>query len=429
MDKARLDALLDETIDHRFKGLSPATYGRTLREVAAQRPSLFAGSFSPPVMVLHESALTNNLSAMADFCAVRGVALAPHGKTTMAPQLFARQLDHGAWGMTVATIAQAAVCRAFGVRRILLANELVDPAAIEWVVDELRSDAEFEFFCYVDSVEAVERIAAVTARSPGRGVTVLIEIGFDGGRTGCRSSAHAIEVAAAAAAANGMQVVGVAGYEGGIGHDVTEEVRERVREFLQQMRETASTLLTRGLIKPGTDGLLLTAGGSVFFDDVAAVLAPPLPDATPVHALLRPGCYLTHDQQLYDERSPFTRPGADPRWRLQPAIEVWSQVLSVPEPGLALIGLGRRDVAFDAGLPVAQRLFRPATGVMQTPALPLSGLNDQHGYLPLPAGAQLAVGDWLGCGINHPCTQFDKWRMIAVVDDDYRVVDFVTTFF
>jgi D-serine deaminase-like pyridoxal phosphate-dependent protein len=400
-----------------------------LRELAAERPSLFGGVFGAPVMVLRESALENNLAAMAGYCSAHGVLLAPHGKTTCAPQLFARQLEHGAWGITVATLQQVALCRAFGVRRVLLGNELVDPGAIAWVVDELRRDEDFEFLCYVDSVEGVERISSVAGASAGRGVDVLVEMGFEGGRSGCRTPAQAAGVAAAAAAAPGITVVGVSVFEGTVGHDITDDVLGGVRDLLGRMRETASALVARGLCTVGPDGLILSAGGSMFFDVVTDVLSPPLPDGTAVQCIVRSGCYVTHDEHLYGVTSPFARDGADPRWRLRPAIEVWSEVWSRPEPGLALVGMGRRDVAFDAGLPVPRQLFRPGSGRSDVRGLTVTGLNDQHGFVQMPDGADLRVGDWLGCGINHPCTQFDKWRVIPVVDDDYRVLDFVRTFF
>jgi len=32
-------------------------------------------------------------------------------------------------------------------------------------------------------------------------------------------------------------------------------------------------------------------------------------------------------------------------------------------------------------------------------------------------------------GISHPCTAFDKWQLIPVVDEEYRIVDVVRTFF
>jgi D-serine deaminase-like pyridoxal phosphate-dependent protein len=56
-------------------------------------------------------------------------------------------------------------------------------------------------------------------------------------------------------------------------------------------------------------------------------------------------------------------------------------------------------------------------------------LDDQHAYISVPPGADLAPGDLLCLGISHPCTTFDKWRAIPVVDDENRVTDVVHTFF
>ena len=92
--------------------------------------------------------------------------------------------------------------------------------------------------------------------------------------------------------------------------------------------------------------------------------------------------------------------------------------------------MGKRDVAHDLTLPFPRLVFRP--GVDRTPrplpdGVAVTALNDQHAFMTAPA--TLAVGDMIGCAISHPCTTFDKWRFLPVVDDDYRVVDAVTTFF
>ena len=59
----------------------------------------------------------------------------------------------------------------------------------------------------------------------------------------------------------------------------------------------------------------------------------------------------------------------------------------------------------------------------------ITGMNDQHAYLAFAAGDAPQVGDLIGCGISHPCTTFDKWRVLFTVDDDYRVTGAIRTFF
>ena len=426
-----LQAERGERIDAQFKGFAPSTFGRTLDELVASRPSLFAGAFVPPIMVLLDDALRNNVATMASYAREAGVELAAHGKTTLAPSIFKRLLDAGAWGISVATISQVALCRAFGVPRVFLANELVDPAGIGWVLDELDRDPAFEFLCYVDSATGVHLLADACAALKGgvpAGLGVLVEMGTPGGRTGCRTLEDAVAVADLGVVA-GLPIVGVAGYEGGIGNEIEAPVLARVRAFLGLMRETAAALLRLGLLRDPSRPIL-TAGGSVFFDEVVAAFRPPLPDGTVPLTIIRPGAYVSHDVGHYEHLSPFTRAGASGRWTLQPALELWGQLVSVPEPGLALANIGRRDVSFDLGLPVPLRLRRPSTGAwLDASGATVSALNDQHAFVRIPAGLDAQVGDWMAFGISHPCTAFDKWHLLPVVDRDHRVVDLVRTYF
>lgn len=420
-----------ERIDARFKGFTPTTFGSTVEELVARRPSLFDGSFMPPIMVLRDGALGHNVATMAGYARDAGVELAPHGKTTLAPSIFRRQMDAGAWGISVGTISQVVLCRSFGIPRVFLANELVDPAGIAWLLDEFDRDAAFEFLCYLDSPAGVHLLAkACAARgglAPGR-LGIVVEMGPNGGRTGCRTVDDAVAVARLAVA-TGLPIAGVAGYEGGIGNEIEPAVLERVRAFLALMRETVAALLEAGLLADPSRPIL-TAGGSVFFDEVVAAFKPPLPNGTVARTIIRPGAYVSHDAGHYERLSPFSRAGASGRWTLEPALEAWGQLVSVPEPGLALANVGRRDVSFDLGLPVPLRLRRPATGEwLDARGATVFALNDQHAFVRIPAGLDVRVGDWMAFGISHPCTAFDKWHMLPVVDPDHRVIDLVRAYF
>ncbi len=145
--------------------------------------------------------------------------------------------------------------------------------------------------------------------------------------------------------------------------------------------------------------------------------------------ILRSGAYVTHDHGHYDSVSPARRAsrGAVDAPVLRPALELWAQVLSCPEPGLALLGAGRRDAGFDLGLPVPLRVVRG--GVACAVSGEVTRLNDQHAYLRLDPGTALLPGDAVCLGISHPCTTLDKWRVIPVVNDDGRVIDTVHAFF
>jgi D-serine dehydratase len=433
----RLRALRERPVEPAEKGCGASAAVWSADELAAARPPLHAAGFTYPLLTLRESALAGNLAAMAGYCAQAGVALAPHGKTAMSPELAARQLAHGAWGITVATIGQLRTYRAFGFPRLLLANELVDEAGIAWLAAELAADPGLQAYCYVDSAAGVAILDRVLTRCPaGRRLGVLVEIGPVGGRTGCRTDADALAVAVAAAATGTLRLAGVAGYEGSIGARAGEpggqpRTLELVTAFCRRLRALADTLRNGTL---GGDEFIVTAGGSAFFDVVARELTPggTAGGTGGITAILRSGAYLTHDHGLYAAVSPAAR-GSSPAPELRPALELWAQVLSRPEPGLALLGAGRRDAGFDSGLPVPLRAVRrdgtaePAGSELGRSRV--TELNDQHAFLRLDPGTDLAPGDLVGLGISHPCTTLDKWRVIPVVDDDDHVIDMVHAFF
>lgn len=399
---AALTALAAEPLDWRFKGLPASWWGRTPADVCAAAPEVFADGAVGPLCVLDADALTHNLTTMAAWCRERAVELAPHGKTHMAPRLLARQFDAGATAVTLATISQVRTFRAFGVGAVVLANEVVDEAGLRWLAGELDADPGFDVVCWVDSVAGVDRMtAALTAAAATRRLDVCVEVGLAGGRTGCRSAAEVDDVARAVVASPQLRLVGVAGYEAALGHGVDDEAYRRVEAYLREIRSAAERLAPLF----DSDRPLVTAGGSTYFDAVADVLAGDW------RTVIRSGCYLTHDDGLYDRTSPL-------RDGFRPAMSVWAHVMSRPEPDLALLTMGRRDVSFDQDLPVPYGLADSR----------VVKLNDQHAYLRLDGDDRVAVGDWVRFGISHPCTVFDKWPMIPVLDGG-RVVDLIRTFF
>ncbi|OBB05410.1 amino acid deaminase [Mycobacteriaceae bacterium 1482268.1] len=409
IDAAGVAGLADEPLDWRFKGLPQSWWGASPAQICETAPVLVVDDVIGPVCVLRAEALSHNLTTMSEWCRDRGVELAPHGKTHMSPQLLARQFSLGACAVTVATISQARVYRAFGVRDFIIANELVDAAALRWVAAEMAADPDLALTCWVDSVDGVELMAKHLAAA-GRPVDVCVEIGLADGRTGCRDAAAVDEVARAAADCPALRLVGVAGYEAALGHDVTPEGLARVRSYLSKLRSAIERLADVF----ESDAVVVTAGGSTYFDAVADVLAIGSVRGRTVRTIVRSGCYLTHDHGLYAKTSPL-------RDALRPALEVWAQVMSRPERGLALLTMGRRDVSFDQDLPVPLTLADSA----------VIKLNDQHAFLrvgpnDLPA---VEVGGWLRFGISHPCTTLDKWQMVPVLDHDDRVVDLIRTFF
>jgi D-serine deaminase-like pyridoxal phosphate-dependent protein len=418
-----LHSLLEERLDWRFKGFPPEA---DLRIGELGRPGwrLLGDDLLFPVMVLKAAALESNVEVMAAYCRSRAVELAPHGKTTMAPQIFDLQLRAGAWGLTAATANQVRVYRAVRVPRVLLASQLLDPAAIRWISRELDADPGFEFLSLVDSIAQVSRLQEVLDREGARRpLRVLLEVGVPAGRTGTRSLDQARAVAAAVHRASRLELAGVEGYEGIVGNDREPETIAAVDEYLREVRETVLALALDGRFH-GLPEAVVTAGGSAYFDRVVELLTDGWERVgVPVRVVLRSGCYVTHDCCHYERLSPL-------RGRLEPALELWSRVLSVPEPGRAIASFGKRDAPFDLGLPVPLWLWRePDPTPRASGGLKVTRLNDQHAYLEADEGCDLRPGDLLGCGISHPCTAFDKWQLLPLVDSDYRVLGGIRTYF
>ncbi|MCX5237119.1 amino acid deaminase [Streptomyces prunicolor] len=418
-----LARLAGERVDHRFKGLPPDADGLTVAELSAQRRNLFTDGFTTPVLALSAERLDHNLRLMETYATRHGLAFAPHGKTSMAPQLFHRQLAHGAWGITLAVPHQVRVAREFDIDRIFLANEVVDPSALKWISSELDTDPAFRFICYVDSVRGVELMDAAL-RGAARPLDVVVELAAgEGARTGVRTEAECAAVADAVAAVGTLRLVGVAGYEG----EVPEADPERVHAWLRRLTALAVEFDKDGRFSgSGLDEIVVSAGGSAWFDAVADVFAE-LPELSlPALKLLRSGAYVSHDDGHYREITPFTR--IPEEGALEPAFRLWAQVVSRPSPEQAFANAGKRDAAYDLDLPLAQVVRRdgterPATGVE------VSGLSDQHAWLRTTPEADLEVGDWIGMGLSHPCTSFDKWQLIPVAEADGTVVDYIRTFF
>ncbi|MEU6236807.1 amino acid deaminase [Kitasatospora sp. NPDC047058] len=422
IDAGRVAALADEVIDWRFKALPPAARGLSVRDYLATGPTL--AGLGTPLLTLEAAAVEHNVRTMADWCAGAGVTLAPHGKTTMAPALWQKQLDAGGHGITLANLSQVRVARAFGVQRILLANTLLDPGGLAWLAGELAADPAFAFLTWADSTEGVRLMdEALRAAGAERPVEVLVELGAPGGRTGARGVDAAVAVAAAVLRAPTLRLAGIGGYEGALAHDATAGGLDAVRGYLRALAELHGRLATA---YSDAAPPVVSAGGSAYFDLVAEELSA-LPEAAVV---LRSGAYIAHDDGFYRGISPLGRGGGGGAPPFRSALHGWVRVLSRPEPQLAVLDAGKRDLPFDEGLPEPQ-LVRGGADLAGTSAR-IGALDDQHAFLR-DAGDLAPVGAVLRLGISHPCTAFDRWTMIPVLDDasaaEPRVTGLVRTFF
>ncbi|MDO5661406.1 MAG: alanine racemase [Brachybacterium sp.] len=417
---AGLDRILTTPIEARNWPRSPITISE-IREAGWHLEDLWL-----PSAVLYEEALTHNIARFAAWCRERGMAHAPHGKTPMAPQLWHRQLAAGAWGITAASAAQARSMIEHGVTRILLANEVIQPVQARWLADAHAAYPDLLCLSLVDSSAGVAVLEEASAQA-GTQLPVLVELGVAGRRTGVRSVAEALELAEEVHRSPHLRLQGLEGYEGVLPQKRDERSVADASAWLEAFGEVARRLDEAGLFE-GLDEVVLTIGGSGFPDLAADALAGVVAQglSVPVLPIIRAGAYVTHDHRYYDGNSPLrSTADADP---LTPAMPLFAQVSSTPEPGRALLNAGKREMPIDIDLPFVLRARR-ADGTWYEPeGVRITELADHHAFVE-DLDSVLEIGELVEVGMSHPCTVFDKWRLIPVVDGDLRVVDAVATLF
>ncbi|ATQ43372.1 alanine racemase [Caulobacter mirabilis] len=426
--KLDLTDLRAAPLPSRGKGLPLAAAGVRRGDVVRQGWRALR-DLPTPFCLIRRSALDHNRRVMGDYLRRAGVELCPHGKTTLAPQLLALQAEDGAWGFTAATIDHLRLYRDHGITRIIFANQLVDPLAIRFLASELDRDPAFEVSVLVDGQDGLDLLRReIGQRRKARPLGVLVEMGAAGGRTGVRDPHAALELARCIAASPGLELRGVETYEGAFAGADKPEISRRVGELLNETARLANATSAEGLFAVRRP--IVTAGGSSHFEQVVRVLRARLDFDAEI--VLRSGCYLTDDHGFYAASRTDGGSGLAIAEPFKPALEVWGHVQSRPQPDLSILTLGKRDVSYDLGLPVPI-LWAPADGDERPRPIgdgfEVLRLNDQHAYLRTPPDHPLRAGDRVGVGVSHPCTTFDKWRFLALVDDDGRIEEIVETFF
>jgi len=416
-----LEPLKSIVVDDTSKAI-PSGVKLGLGEIGLQGWNVLVGDVPLPVAVIRMQALQHNSRWMQKFVAERGAFVAPHVKTTMCPQIMAQQLADGAWALTVATVQQLQVCRAFGATRIIFANQAVGRAELDAIAGIIKA-GDIDFMMLIDSEAGIAAATAAIQRNQvNTPLQVLVERGFEGGRTGCRTNQAALELARKISATPELSLVGVEAFEGLI--KAPAKIKEQVvGAFMDDIAALYQACKDEGLF--GCETPLVTAGGSSYYDIVLERLA-----GCGARVVTRSGCYVTHDSALYHAQHQRLVAHTGDTDGLRRALEVWAYVQSIPEKGLALLSAGRRDCGTDAGFPVPHLVSRNGAAPQDLPeTCQITDINDQHSFMRFPEGLNLAIGDMIGMGISHPCTTFDKWDILCLVDEDYNIIDAMKTYF
>jgi D-serine dehydratase len=439
-----ISSILETPLDGTIKGIPIATGSVRLGDVGAMGWNALRGDMVLPLLVLHDAHLRNNLELIRDFAAQNHVSIAPHGKSSLCPQLYLQHVEMaGAWGMSAATTQQAAVVAASGIRNILIVNQIVGRAAVAQLAEIIGAYPDCSICSLVDSSASLDELRRYGAALLKRGdrFRVLIEIGVPHGRGGVRRFEDAVRLIELIASQRDVfDLVGVECYEGAASGSTPEETICEVDRLLDLTVDVLLHARSAGAFADRAE-IILTAAGSTY-PDRAVVRLRRAGNIPGLRIVLRGGSSLISDHGVYrtqlalmDKRGGFDV-GTAPRSAVaafKPALELLAAVLSVQEDDVAILNMGIRDMPHDQGYPMPLRLYRDGALIRTIDegdgSWRIARSHDQHCFLAHPRGADVAVGDMVAFGISHPCTAFDKWRVFYRVDEEFNVTGALKTFF
>lgn len=392
------------------------------------------GLLALPLLTVDLAIYRGNRDHFLALVSGHGAKAAPHAKTPMCPEIAIDLIEAGAWGATVADLFQAEVLLKAGVSNILIANQIGGLASARRL--RMLADAfpKAEIICCVDSVQASANLVQAFQGRMDAPFKVFIEVGV--GRTGARTLNVAKDIIDTVSASAEIVLAGVSTYEGSVSGETSEALDANMAALFDLLTDSLASIREKNPGRP----LTVSAGGSIHFDRVLAALVPVCEADANATLLLRSGAIFFSDHGVYqrglqavDARNLLTSGKVvfKASEAFQPSMRIWAEVISVPEPGLAIVGMGMRDVSFDQDLPVALRLHRNGHLVEAdlSSSAKVGKLNDQHAFLSFANGTSLAIGDVIEFGISHPCTCFDRWRVFHGIDGSGRIQHIYRTFF
>lgn len=416
-----------------------------LRDPSGNKPELNAqldiigsnptdGSLALPLLTVDLDTYRSNRDRFLALISAYGANVAPHAKTPMCPDIAIDLIAAGASGATAADLFQAEMLLRSGVLNVLIANQIGGLSAarrLRMLVDAFPQAA---ITCCADSEQAANNLVQSFKGRVGNSLNVLVEVGA--GRTGARTKESANKIIDILSTSSEIVLAGLSTYEGSIVGATPEILNANMAALFDFCVETFALVRQAHPER----ALVVSAGGSVHFDRVIAALAPLCDTDGNATLLLRSGAIFFSDHGVYkrgfqsiDERRLLVSNGVafKASETFQPAMRIWAEVISVPEPGLAIVGMGMRDVSFDQDMPVALRLYRDGITIEAdlAPSAKVTKLNDQHAFLSFENAAGLAIGDVIEFGISHPCTCFDRWRIFYGIDASGRIERLYRTFF
>ena len=331
-----------------------------------------------PALVVDLAAFDHNLAAAENLLRGTGKLLRPHVKTHRTSALTLRQMGPIAGGVTCATVREAEVMAAAGIKDLLLANEIVTAQKINRMVALAKQGRTI---VAVDSDEGVAALSTA-ARNGGVTVDVLVDIDVGLGRCGVGNVSRACEMAIAISHTPALRFAGLMGYEGRVRASAADRSARIARSFAL-LAEAKASIQAAGL----EVGIVSAAGTST------------LPEAArdPTITEIQAGSYALMEPDLEGLGLPF-----------RCALFIIATVIS-RSAGRVVLDAGRRTAGCDNGLPIAL-----------DPRAHTKSAGDEHvtlewkGDLP-PLGGQVRLRP------TQNRTTFNLYRQVWLMRDE-RIV-------
>jgi len=353
--------------------------------VDLQRTLAAAAGLETPVAVRDDDAMERNLARMAAVAERAGAGLRPHAKTHKSVAVARRQLEHGAVGLTVATLQEAEVFAEAGVADILVAHPPADRTKLNRLT-HLAARVR-RLAVALDDVDLAREVTAP--------IGILWEVDTGLHRVGTPAGEATVDAVRRLLAAVGPDRFRGLLTHGGHAYRATDQAQRRAAaaDESEGLAETAELLRAAGVeVREVSVGSTPTAGFATEFQGVTEI---------------RPGTYVYGDA---GQVALGSHPLEDC------ALAVVATVVSAPAADRCVLDCGSKSISADRIVPTLDGYGM----VLDRPGLAVARLSEEHTVVTAPEATGLRVGDRVAIIPAHACTTVNLHPYLLAFGDDEK---------
>ena len=334
-------------------------------------------SIITPALVVDHKILLGNITKMAEFCKKHYIGVRPHFKTHKCVEIAKLQLKAGAVGITVQTIDEAEALVKGGIKKVLLANELVDANKIRRFLKLVKKGNEL--IIAVENEKNLKLLDALAGKA-GKTINALVEVDVGMNRCGTKPGAKTLEFVLKVLRCRNIVFKGLQGYEG---HTVLIPGRkERAAASGASLKALVDTKVL--LLENRIDCEIVTAGGTGTYDLTG--LNPNITD-------IQPGSYVYMDAKYGTVSGDFRK-----------TLYVLATILCRRDNGDYIGDAGHKALTSEFGMP---KLLEPKGEILK--------LNEEHCRLKIENRKHKKIKQ-VKITPSHCCTTVNLYDNIYVVD-------------